>query len=117
MDPLSQTIALVRPRGLLWKQLEARGNWGVRFPPNGGVVFSLVTSGRCIFQMNGQEASLLSEGDFLILAQPAEWSLGRDIDSVPVAYDHARVETGGRTNSLGDKATQGPMTQGLGGRF
>ena len=37
MDPLTQTIALLRPQGLLWKQAEARGDWAIRVEVVGGV--------------------------------------------------------------------------------
>jgi len=116
MDPLSQIIALLRPRALLWKQLEARGDWAIRFPANDGVVFSFVASGHCVFQAQDHETRMLSEGDFLILAGPPEWTLGHRLDSVPIAYDHSQAETGARTNYLGNTG-DAPSTRILGGRF
>jgi hypothetical protein len=41
VEPLAQTISLARPKGLIWKQLEAVGDWAIRFPANDGVVFTM----------------------------------------------------------------------------
>ena len=115
MDPLAQTISLLKPEALLWKQLEARGDWGVRFPANSGVVFSMVASGRCVFQTAGREPQTLREGDFLLLAQPPVWSLGRDAGSTPRDFDPAKIDPEARLTRIGEG--DGPATRILGGRF
>ena len=116
MDPLSQTIALLRPRALLWKQLDARGDWAVSFPGATGVAFSLVAQGSCVFQSSGREPQPLSEGDFLLQSEPQAWSLGRAVGTPSVVYDHARVQTGGEINYL-HRDAPGPVTRIYGGRF
>lgn len=113
MDPLTQTIGLLRPRSLLWKQMEARGDWGVRFPANTGAVFCLVTKGACLFEAAGQAPRRLAEGDFVFLAAPLVWSLRARPDSL--LHDMGQPHTGGEVNRMG--AGEGPVTRTLGGHF
>ena len=100
---------------VFWKQLEARGDWAVRFPANSGVVFSMIASGRCVFQTAGREPQTLREGDFLLLAQPPVWSLGRDAGSIPRDFDPAKIDPEARLTRIGEG--DGPATRILGGRF
>ena len=101
MDPLSQTIALLRPRGLLWKQVEARGDWAVRFPTHDGAAFCQVVSGRCVVDMPGQEPRHFSDGDFFFLAAPPVWTLGTSPALVPADFtrSEAHVKTVGNDKS------------------
>jgi len=64
MDPISQTIALLRLRGLLQKQFGARDDWAIRFPSHDGAVFCHIVSGSCVFQMPGQTPRRFSDRDF-----------------------------------------------------
>jgi AraC-like DNA-binding protein len=75
MDPLAQMMKLLKPRALLWKQLDAAGDWIVRFPKADSVVFSLVAIGRCVFRSDAHGSHELREGDFLLMNSPGEWSL------------------------------------------
>jgi AraC-like DNA-binding protein len=113
LDPLAQTIALLRPRALLWKQLEASGDWAIRFPANDGVVFSLVTEGTCIFQVADRAPRILYPGDFLLLASPPDWTLGATATAVPVDYQTPDPD---RPAVLAAPGEGGPARV-LGGRF
>jgi len=115
MDPLTQTIALLRPRALLWKELHARGDWAIRFPANRSVVFSLVAQGLCVFQTAGRAPKLMGEGDFVLMTAPGVWSLGRDAGSIPIDF-RADAVPEGRPAVLGDPAA-GSEARLLGGRF
>jgi AraC-like DNA-binding protein len=115
LDPLTQTIALLRPRALLWKQMEARGAWAIRFPSHGNVVFSLVERGRCVLRVAGEEPRWLDEGDFALLTAPPEWILGDQPGTAAVAHDGARAAQS-RVAHLGDRDT-GPVTRVIGGYF
>jgi AraC-like DNA-binding protein len=86
MDPLSQTIALLCPLGLLWKRFEAQGDWAVRFPTHDGAVFCQVVSGRCVVEMPRQEPRQFSGGDFFFLAAPPAWTLGTSPGLVPTDF-------------------------------
>jgi AraC-like DNA-binding protein len=110
MEPLTQTISLARPRGLVWKQLEAVGDWAIRFPANDGVVFTYVLGGRCQCTVDG-EVHDLHEGDFVMLVRPPVWELGNGKSRQPIDYvaGHPTVAR------LGDG--DGPVTATAGGRF
>lgn len=75
MDPLSQLIALLQPRSLLWKSMASKGRWSRKFPANRGVVFCAVTAGECLAMLPGDAARHLAAGDFILLAAPPAWEL------------------------------------------
>lgn len=83
MDPLTETITLLRPEALLWKELEVNGDWAIRFPANAGAVFTMVAEGRCVFLTADREPREMREGDFLLMRAPPDWILGRGADSQP----------------------------------
>jgi AraC-like DNA-binding protein len=116
LDPLTQTLALLRPQGLLWKQGEARGDWAVRFPANRGAVFCLVAGGSCVSQMPEREPSWLREGDFLLLTAPSVWTLGSGRDVVPVDFVRGQPRAGVMQWTLGSDGS-GPVTRLIGGHF
>jgi AraC-like DNA-binding protein len=113
LDPLAQTIALLRPRALLWKQLEASGDWAIRFPANDGVVFSLVTGGTCVFQVADRPPRTLHPGDFVLLASPPDWTLGATATAIPVDYRTPDPDRPAILAAVGE----GGAAQVLGGRF
>jgi AraC-like DNA-binding protein len=111
MEPLAQTILLARPKGLLWKQLDASGDWAIRCPANDGVVFNYVVSGECVFAMDGRQ-EILRAGDFVMLVRPGVWLFGNDaatpaIDYVPGLHPPIAQLLNG----------EGPITTTFGGRF
>lgn len=119
MDPLGQTVALLRPKALLWKQMQANGNWTVRFPASTGVVFCFVASGRCDLGVEGEPPRALEQGDFLLLSRPPRWRLGRETDAArpTVVVDYAPRAAGPeRARFVGD-ASRPAEVEMLGGRF
>jgi AraC-like DNA-binding protein len=116
LDPLTQTISLLRPRALLWKQLDASGRWSIRLPENDGVVFCLVAQGGCVFQTAGRDRRKLEQGDFLLMSSPPEWTLA-DSESSPSTFTKKVFAAPGlQLTSIGDPS-EGPVTRILGGRF
>jgi AraC-like DNA-binding protein len=113
---LSQTIALLRPRGLLWKQFETRGDWAVRFPTHDGAVFCQIISGSCVFQMPGQTPRRFSEGDFFFLTAPPVWTLGTDPALAPTDFARPDAPSGVHVRTIGDRKS-GPALRLLGGHF
>lgn len=83
MDPLTQTIQLLKPAALLWKQMEARGPWAIAFPGNDAVVFCLVTAGRCVLTTAGAPPREMHEGDFVWMSAPQAWTLGDSAQTPP----------------------------------
>jgi len=114
LDPLSQTLALLRPQGFSWKQAEAAGDWALGFPAHSGVAFSLVAAGGCWLELPGHSARRLEAGDFVLLAAPPAWRL-RDGGPATVI----EIETGarGRLNgAIGPPDAPG-ATRLIGGHF
>lgn len=90
MDPLTQLIELLRPRSFLWKELVGTGSWEWLFPADSGVVFGRVISGRCRFKVPGAGDHEAGPGDYLLLTNPAPWSLrGGEGHATPVDFDTA----------------------------
>ena len=115
MDPLGQTVALLRPKALLWKQLQANGDWAVRFPANRSVVFCFVAAGHCQLDIAGDTPHRLNEGDFLLLSRPPRWQVGRGRQTSVVDYvpRHDAAEPSG---FIGD-ARKPAEVKIVGGRF
>ncbi len=109
-DPIGQIISLARPRELIWKQLQATGSWGIRFPANDGVVFAYVVSGRCTFKAYDQ-SHVLDPGDFVLLVRPPDWILSSRDGVSPIDYSAQRPAMA--RLAQGD----GPQTRTVGGRF
>lgn len=71
-DPLSQIIALLRPRAIFSKGISGAGRWAVRYSAFGHPGFCAVFEGRCLLAVDGAQAVSLEEGDFVLLpATPA----------------------------------------------
>ncbi len=69
VDPLSQVIALLRPRTVVSKVISGAGRWAVRYSDFGQPSFCTVLEGRCRLTVNGQSPLTLEAGDFLLLPQ------------------------------------------------
>jgi AraC-like DNA-binding protein len=66
-DPLTEVIALLRPRTVLSKRISGAGRWGVRYSAFGEPSFCAVLEGRCRLAVDGQRALTLEAGDFVLL--------------------------------------------------
>jgi AraC-like DNA-binding protein len=69
VDPLSQVIALLRPRTVVSKVISGAGRWAVRYSDFGQPSFCTVLEGSCRLTVNGQAPLTLEAGDFLLLPQ------------------------------------------------
>ena len=116
MDPLSQTIALLRPRGLLWKQFGVRGDWAMRFPTHDGAVFCQIVTGSCVVQMPERAPRQFSDGDFFFLTAPPVWTLGTNPALVPTEFTRPDTPSGEVAKTVGDDKS-GPALRLLGGHF
>ena len=71
-DPLSEVIALLRPRTVFSKRISGAGRWGVRYSAYGSPSFCTVLEGGCRLAVDGHAAIALEAGDFVLLpATPA----------------------------------------------
>jgi AraC-like DNA-binding protein len=67
VDPLSEVIALLRPRTVFSKVISGAGRWGVRYSDFGQPSFCTVLDGSCRLAVDGQDALTLEAGDFVLL--------------------------------------------------
>jgi AraC-like DNA-binding protein len=67
IDPLSEIIALLRPRTVLSKGITGAGRWGVRYSAFGQPSFCAVLEGRCRLVVDGHHPLTLEVGDFVLL--------------------------------------------------
>jgi AraC-like DNA-binding protein len=66
-DPLSEVIALLRPRTVFSKRISGAGRWGVRYSAFGQPSFCAVLEGGCRLAVDGQRVVTLQAGDFVLL--------------------------------------------------
>lgn len=66
-DPLSDVIALLRPRTVFAKGISGAGAWSVRYTDFGQPSFCTVMEGSCRLHVDGQEPITLEAGDFVLL--------------------------------------------------
>lgn len=67
LDPLSDVIALLRPRTVLSKVISGAGLWGVRYASFGQPSFCTVLEGSCRLAVDGVEPITLKASDFVLL--------------------------------------------------
>src|SRR5215470_9090499 len=67
VDPLSEVIALLRPRTVLSKRISGAGRWAVRYSDFGQPSFCAVLEGSCRLAVDRQRAITLEAGDFVLL--------------------------------------------------
>jgi len=75
MDPLSDIIALVRPRAAIAKRITGRGQWGVRYRSYDAPGFTLVLTGEAWVTLGDREPLRIATGDFLFLPTTPAFSL------------------------------------------
>jgi AraC-like DNA-binding protein len=94
LDPLSDVLALLRPKSAISAGLDAGGDWAIRFPPHEGIKFNAVMRGACWVQVDGEsEPQRIEAGDCFLLTRGRPFQFATDlslpaIDS-PSIYDRA----------------------------
>lgn len=66
-DPLSQFIALMRPRTVFSKGISGKGRWAVRYSDFGQPSFCAVMEGSCRLAVDGHAPIRMEAGDFVLL--------------------------------------------------
>lgn len=90
MDPLSDVLALLKPRSTLSAGLDAGGDWSLAFAAHEGIKFNAVLRGSCWVSVEGWPERLrLDEGDCFLLTRGRPFTLATDpardpIDSAPI---------------------------------
>jgi len=115
-DPLSEVIALLRPRTAVSRIVSGAGRWGVRYTDFGQPSFCTVLEGRCRLAVDGQAALTLEAGDFVLLPATPGFTLSGFEPVEPERLD-PKVEAG-RTGEIRHGRRGGPPDlRLLGGYF
>ena len=86
-DPLSDVIALLRPRAVFSKVISGAGAWAVRYADFGQPSFCTMLEGQCVLTVNGQEPVTLEAGDFVLMPATPGFTLSGTKPAVPVSID------------------------------
>ena len=86
-DPLSEVIALLRPRTVFSKAISGAGRWGVRYAAFGQPSFCAVLDGRCRLAVDGHPPLTLEAGDFLLLPATPGFTMSGFEPVTPVRID------------------------------
>lgn len=78
MDPLSDTISLLRPSAAISKPISGRGRWCVRYGAYDAPGFMIVLAGEAWIRFEGRAPLRVREGDFLLLPATPAFSLYSD---------------------------------------
>src|SRR5262245_1598758 len=87
VDPLSEIIALLRPRTVFSKVISGAGRWGVRYSAFGQPSFCTVLDGSCRLAVDGQDAIVLEAGDFVLLPTTPGFTMSGFEPVTPTLYD------------------------------
>ena len=114
MDPLSEVLGLLKPRGHMFRGFDAGGSWSLRFPPLDGVRCYAVVEGGCWLAIDGEAAVRLDVGDCVLLTRSQSFRLASDpaLEPADAVALISQVSEGGVTvvNGGGD-------VTGVGGFF
>jgi AraC-like DNA-binding protein len=86
-DPLSEVIALLRPRTVVSKPISGAGRWGVRYSEFGQPSFCTVLEGSCRLAVDGHPALTLEAGDFVLLPATPGFTMSGFEPVTPVPVD------------------------------
>ncbi|RWF18089.1 cupin domain-containing protein, partial [Mesorhizobium sp.] len=87
VDPLSEVIALLRPRAVFTKGISGAGRWGVRYADFGHPSFAVVIEGACLLAVDGQPPLTLEAGDFVLLPKTPGFTMTGFEPVVPTLID------------------------------
>lgn len=116
VDPLSEVIALLRPRTVFSKVISGAGRWAVRYSDFGQPSFCTVLDGSCRLAVDGQEPLTLEAGDFLLLPKTPGFTMS---GFEPVSPKHINPKSApAPTNEMRHGTPDGdPDVRLLGGHF
>ena len=87
MDPLSDVLALLKPRSYVSGGWGTSGDMAVRFPRHDGIKCYVIVSGQCWLSLEGvPEPVRLTAGDCVLLPSGRPFILASDLSLAPVDY-------------------------------
>ena len=118
VDPLSQVIALLKPRAVFSKVISGAGRWGVRYTQFGLPSFCALLEGSCLLSVDGAETLTLTAGDFVLLPTTPGFTMTSLEPCTPVPIDarKAAMDTSGSEIRHGTRGGR-PEVRMLGGYF
>ena len=118
IDPLSQVIALLKPRAVFSKVISGAGRWGVRYTQFGLPSFCALLEGSCLLSVDGEETLTLAAGDFVLLPTTPGFTMTSLEPGTPVPIDarKAALDTSGSEIRHGTRGGR-PEVRMLGGYF
>jgi AraC-like DNA-binding protein len=118
VDPLSQVIALLKPRAVFSKVISGAGRWGVRYTQFGLPSFCALLEGSCLLSVDGEETLTLAAGDFVLLPTTPGFTMTSLEPGTPVPIDarKAALDTSGSEIRHGTRGGR-PEVRMLGGYF
>lgn len=115
MDPLSDVLSLLKPRGYAFRGLDVGGPWSIQFPQGDGLRCYALMSGQCWLSVDGvSEAVRLSAGDCFLLPNGQPFRIASDLAVTPV--DAVAIMTSARTGRVASVGGGGDCF-GIGGYF
>lgn len=117
-DPLSEVIALLRPRTVFSKVISGAGRWGVRYSAYGQPSFSVVLEGSCRLAVDGQRPLTLEAGDFVLMPATPGFTMSGFQPVTPVRMDPQKASAVPPAGELRHGTRGGrPDVRMLGGYF
>jgi AraC-like DNA-binding protein len=86
-DPLSDVIALLKPRTVFSKRITGAGAWAVRYTDYGHPSFAVVLEGRCRLAVDGEAALMIQAGDFVLLPATPGFTMSSFEPATPKLVD------------------------------
>ena len=115
-DPLSQVVALLRPRAVFANVLGGRGAGALRYAEYGKPSFCIVLEGECQLAVDGHAPFPIRAGDFILLPATPAFTLASDATLAPTLHDPHSLPSDGSELRYGE-ADGPPDMRALGGAF
>lgn len=115
-DPLSDVIALLRPRTVFSKLISGAGPWGVRYAAFEQPSFCTVLEGSCLLAVDGQQTVTLEAGDFVLMPATPGFTLSGFEPVTPVQIRPGAMPVPGGEVRHGRRGGR-PDVRMLGGYF
>lgn len=116
-DPLSDVIALLKPRAVYSKGISGAGRWAVRYASFDQPGFCAVTEGRCRLTVDGEQPVILEQGDFVLLPATPAFTMGSIEPAPPVALDPIAVAVAPERETRHGRQDGPPDMRQFGGYF
>jgi AraC-like DNA-binding protein len=116
-DPLSDIIALLKPRAIFSKGISGAGRWAVRYASFGQPGFCAVTKGRCRLAVDGEAPVILEEGDFVLLPATPAFTMGSIEPAPPVSIDPKAMAAAPDAETRHGRQEGEPAMRQFGGYF